>query len=421
MATVPGFSTQRNKINEAYRNGEMTKLERDSAIEDLKLFASDGRLSADEKASIANEIGESQSNAAREAGTDTDPVVTIDPVDPDGSGGGPPGTAPEGFQWVWLNNTWTLQQVPDTTEPEPVDNTPYGTRASARIFLEDLFKQLGFTANDITSLMSSVDSWIGEGLADVGNEAILARFRQTDIYRNRFQGMAALRERGQAITEAEYVQMERSYRRVLSSYNLPTEFYDNYDDYAKFIAADVSAQELEDRVVAARQVLDNASSGVLSELQEYYGVDDGTAMSYLLGLTDADGVARQAVRSQQEIRSGLRAAQVGGAAERAGFSMGRSQSELLAGSTMGQTLDPFNPQTSAQLEATFNRARRTANRETTLAAIDQEDYSEMDTLQAAFGDDQKLLASERRARRERARFSGTAGAARSALSQSRNF
>ena len=310
----------------------------------------------------------------------------------------------------------------DTTEPAPViDNTPYAARASAKEFLRDLFGQLGFTADDVTSLMEQVDGWISQGLADVGNDAILAKFRTSDIYAKRFQGMAALRERGQAISEAEYVQMERSYRRVLSSYNLPTEFYDNYDDYAKFIEADVSAQELEDRVVAARQVLDNADSGVLGELQEYYGVSDGTAMSYLLGLTDEKGVARQAVRSQQEIRSQLRAAQVGGAAQRAGFDMGRSQSELLAGSAIGQTLDPFNAQTRAQLEGTFARARRTANRERTLAGIDQEAYTEMDTLSAAFGDDEKQLASERRGRRERARFSGSAGAARSALSQSRNF
>lgn len=310
----------------------------------------------------------------------------------------------------------------DTTgTPPPVDNTPYGVRKSAREFLQDLFKQFGFTEADTTALMSQVDGWIADGLADVGNEAILAKFRGSDIYANRFQGMAALRERGQAISEAEYIQMERSYRRVLSSYNLPSEFYDNYDDYAKFIVGDVSAQELEDRVVAARQILDNANSGVLAELQEYYGVDDGTAMSYLLGLTDETGVARQAVRSQQELRSQVRTAQIGGAATRAGFNMGRSQSEMLAGSTLGQTLDPFNPQTQAQLEGTFNRARRTANRERTLAGIDQEAYTEMDTLSAAFGDDEKQLASERRGRRERARFSGTAGAARSALAQSRNL
>lgn len=299
----------------------------------------------------------------------------------------------------------------DTAEtPAPVDTTPYAARASAREYLRDLFGQLGFSATDINTLMGQVDGWINEGLADVGNEAIVARFRGTDIYKTRFAGMEALRQRGQAISEAEYVQMERSYRRVLSSYGLPPEFYDNYDDYAKFIANDISANELEERVASAQQML-QGSGEVLAELQDYYGVDEGGALAYILDPSKAQDVIRQQVR----------AAQIGGAAERSGFTMGREQSELLARSAIGQTVDPFAAQTQAQLQATFAQARRTANRERTLAGIDREAYTEMDTLQAAFGDEDKLLASERRAKRERARFSGTAGAARSALSQSRNL
>jgi hypothetical protein len=401
-----------DRINQLRKDGRITSAEAVALRQQVRDLGRNGDLGAGARSTINKAIRKAASPAKTDP--NPDPVVTIDPVDPDdkenGSGDGPPGPAPEGFQWVWLNDTWTLQQVPDTTEPEPVDTTPYAARTSAREFLQDLFGQLGFSAADVTSLMSSVDGWISEGLADVGNEAILARFRTTDIYKNRFAGMEALRQRGQAISEGEYVQMERSYRRVLSSYGLPPEFYDNYDDYAKFIANDISANELEDRVSTAQALL-QGSGEVLAELNEYYGVGEGEALAYLL---DAE-------KAQKVIQRQVRAAQIGGAAERSGFSMGRSQSEQLASSTLGQTLDPFNPQTSAQLESTFARARRTANRERTLADIDQESYTEMDTLQAAFGDDEKQLASERRARRERARFSGTAGAARSALSQSRNF
>jgi hypothetical protein len=45
----------------------------------------------------------------------------------------------------------------------------------------------------------------------------------------------------------------------------------------------------------------------------------------------------------------------------------------------------------------------------------------MDTLEAAFGDEQKRLASERRAKRERARFAGSAGTAAGSLGVERNF
>jgi hypothetical protein len=307
-------------------------------------------------------------------------------------------------------------------EPPPPEETPAeenpaenpgqeAARGSARTYLQGLFQQFGFDSADIETLMTLVDGWIGEGLADVGTDAILMKFRGTDVYKRRFSGMQALIERGQAISEAEYIELERGYRRVLSSYGLPPEFYDNYDDYAKFIANDVSIQEVEERVFAANEMLNNADPSVLAELQDYYGVTQGGALAYLL---DAD-------KAQETIRQQVRAAQIGGSAERYGFTMDRTQSERLASSTVGLGADPFNPNTRGQLESTFANARVMADRERTLSGIDNETWSDMDTLDAAFGDGTKRLQSQRRARREAARFSGSGGAGRTALSQSRNF
>jgi len=101
--------------------------------------------------------------------------------------------------------------------------------------------------------------------------------------------------------------------------------------------------------------------------------------------------------------------------------MTREQTERLAGTSIGQTIDPFQMGTLAQLEGEFNRARRVADRETTLAAIDREAFDQRDALAAAFGDEQARLASERRAKRERARFAGSSGTAASSLGVERNF
>ncbi len=101
--------------------------------------------------------------------------------------------------------------------------------------------------------------------------------------------------------------------------------------------------------------------------------------------------------------------------------MGRAQSEQLSQSALGQTVDPFNAQSAAQLQSSFSQASRTARRERTLAGIDKEQYDPFDTLKAQFGDEEASMASEQRGKRERARFSGTAGAARSALSKSKNL
>lgn len=103
MARPPGFATQRNRINEAYKSGNITKEERNSFIEDLKVFADDGKISAAEKGSIAEEIGIStQQNAPKppssplpppdeqrppphsgwEPEPEPDPIVTIPPQPP---------------------------------------------------------------------------------------------------------------------------------------------------------------------------------------------------------------------------------------------------------------------------------------------------------------------------------------------------
>ncbi len=50
------------------------------------------------------------------------------------------------------------------------------------IKMQELLAPFGFESADVDSLMKEVDGWIDSGLADVGNEAILARFRGTKIY-----------------------------------------------------------------------------------------------------------------------------------------------------------------------------------------------------------------------------------------------
>lgn len=348
-------------------------------------------------------------------------------------GSGDPGTTTPaepagrpGAAWVWNGTTWTRPARPSDGKPYiwddnlgwQVDSALMQSRSNARDYLQGLFKQFGFGDADTASLMGLVDGWIQTGLADSGSEPVLMKFRDTDIYKRRFAGMAELIKRGQAISEAEYIQLESSYRNVMQNYGLPPTFYDNPADYARLIGAGLSVNEVEQRVVAAKQSLNPL---VAQELEQYYGVSKGTAMAYLLGLTNAEGVALESARTQEQIRQEGRAAQIGAAAERAGFSMDRAYAERLGGTSVGQTVDPFQLGTLATLEGTFDQARRVANRETTLAAIDTEAYDQRDALAAAFGDDQAKLASERRARRERARFSGSSGVSGASLGVERNI
>jgi hypothetical protein len=101
--------------------------------------------------------------------------------------------------------------------------------------------------------------------------------------------------------------------------------------------------------------------------------------------------------------------------------MDRALSERLGATSVGQIQDPFQMATLSKLEGTFDQARRVADRETTLAGIDREAFNQTDTLDAAFGDRQKQLASERRAKRESARFAGSSGASAGSLAVERNI
>jgi hypothetical protein len=331
------------------------------------------------------------------------------------TGTGDTGTGDTGTGDTGAGDTGTVDNTPVDTGPSP---QTVATRTNAREYLRGLFKQFGFSDADSLSLMGQVEGWIQSGLADAGTDAVLMKFRETDTYKRRFAGMAELIGRGQAISEAEYIQLETSYRNVMSNYGLPTTYYDTPEDYARLIGAGLSAKEVEERVVAAKQAMNPL---VAAELREYYGVGDGDLTAYMLGLTDEKGLQTASARNQEEIRQRGRLAQVGAAAERAGFSMDRAGAERLAGTSIGQTIDPFQMQTMSRLEGTFDQARRVADRETTLAGIDRETFNETDALDAAFGDRQKQLASERRGRRERARFAGSGGASAGSLAVERNF
>ena len=350
------------------------------------------------------------------------------------------GPAPDGFRWEGqvvtdyagqvISNTCTLVKAEGEEEDTSArDAQRRQAKEMFRSVLEGMgfTKDFGFTQEEINQLFTSVEGWISDGWADGydGGEKMLMLFRTSDttknIYQKRFPGMQSLSSRGQAISEGEYIELERSYRNVLSASNLPPQFYDSFDDYGRFIAGGVSANEVQGRIVAARSAMNPV---IARELQDYYGIGEDKAMAFLLGLTDEKGLlldAQKEARSQQTIRDISRNIQIGGLAEGAGFRMGLTESAALSGTSLGQTIDPFDQRTASQLEGTFAQARRTANRENVLAGIDREAYTEQDTLLASFGDDQKRLASERRARRERARFAGTSGAAASSLGVERNL
>lgn len=128
----PGFSSQINKINQSYKEGKISKKERDSFKEDLKIFASDGKLSTEEKGAIAEEINISQgispSTPTTPPSSPTPPSTpNIPSTPPPGSGTpSPPAPPPPSTPPVTVSPV-TVSPPPPPPAPPAIPNLPQPT------------------------------------------------------------------------------------------------------------------------------------------------------------------------------------------------------------------------------------------------------------------------------------------------------
>lgn len=154
-------------------------------------------------------------------------------------------------------------------------------------------------------------------------ELVLA-LRQTDAYKQRFAANAKRLASGlRALSEAEYVTLEDQYQNIMRNYGLPATYYTKdatgkQEGFEKFIAGDVSASELEDRVVLAQQRVLNAPPEVTTALKQFYpDITNGDILAYTLDPS----------KGLQDIKRKVTAAEIGGAAlgQKLGTSMQRAE------------------------------------------------------------------------------------------------
>lgn len=249
---------------------------------------------------------------------------------------------------------------------------------------------------------------LGElGLADLADEVdrmirqdftvaqIKMELPKTQSYQLRFPGMEALRKAGRAISEATYISNERGYLQTLRAYGLDTSVLGSRSELGKYIQNEVSPREFEERVnLAATRVKENPD--VTAAFKSFYPeVDESGVIAYLLNPT----------KGMDIIRKQIRISEIGAASQVAGFGkdiMGVDQAAALI-SAVGET-------GYGALRTEFQRARQLAMSQRRLAQIEGQQYTDLEAIGAVVGDDvTKMLASERRAQREVARFSGTGG------------
>lgn len=218
-------------------------------------------------------------------------------------------------------------------------------------------------------------------------EQIMLDLRKTPEYATRFPGLDALRKRGRAISEAEYISIERSYTQSMRAAGLPSGFYDSPDDFGRLIAGEVSPSELSERIATYSMVANDSPPEVRAELQRLYGIGAGELTAFFI---DPD-------RALPLLKQRAQAASLSAGAIRSGF----------GGLAVGEA------ERLAQLGVTDQQAQEGFG-----SLVDaRELFSPLDAGESAIGRDQQIGAAfggdvgarrriENRAARRKAQFDG---------------
>jgi len=148
------------------------------------------------------------------------------------------------------------------------------------------------------------------------------QIKETEAYKKRFAGNVALEKaKKPPFSISNYLQQEQAYKNAVQGRGLPAGFYDTPEAYAKFIGADVSPQEVANRVDNGYLAVKDANPEVLAQLKTYYpDVNNGDLAAYFMNPDVTTDI----------IVNRARVAEIGSEAQRqAGISLSVGQSEAL--------------------------------------------------------------------------------------------
>jgi hypothetical protein len=264
-----------------------------------------------------------------------------------------------------------------------------------------------FSRYGLEALVTPLQDLIKQGLS--GPEFQIA-LRNTDAYQKRFAGNTDRIKKGlTALSPAEYLALEDGYQNLMRNYGLPASYYakdsiGTQEGFNKLIANDVSALELEDRIVTAQKRVLDAAPEVTTALKQFYpDITNGDILAYTLnpekGLT--------------EIKRKITAAEIGGAAIGAGLSTSLTDAEYLR--RYGVTAESARQGYSA-IGGGLERGRQLAS------IYQQPDYTQAVAEEEVFNLPGQTEAQQKRKKvigLEKATFGGQSGVSSGALSQNR--
>ena len=259
-------------------------------------------------------------------------------------------------------------------------------RQSAYDILYNQFNQYGLGAlvEDIKYLIQS----------NVSPSQFSLELQNTKTYQNRFAANKDRIAKGlSALSPAEYIGLEDQYQNVMRNYGLPASYYTKdatgkQAGFEKFLAGDVSASELEDRISTAQKRVINANPEVTTALKQFYP-----------DITNADILAYTLDPSQglESIKRKVTAAEIGGAALQTGLTTNLARAEELQKYGVDK----------AEAVAGYSAIGDGLQRGSQLAAI----YGESPYTQATAESEVFKLSGQQEARKQRQKVTGLEKAA----------
>lgn len=192
-------------------------------------------------------------------------------------------------------------------------------RQSAYDVLVEQFSQYG-----LESLVTPLKDLI---TSSTSPSEFAIRLRETDAYKKRFAGNAARVAKGlAALSEGDYIKLEDKYQAIMRNYGLPASYYSKGDlgrqeGFEKLIANDVSAAELEDRILLAQDRVLKAAPEISAALKKFYpDVTNGDILAYAL----------DPQKALTDIKKKVTTAEIAGTAAKYGLTTSEIDAEYLA-------------------------------------------------------------------------------------------
>lgn len=264
-----------------------------------------------------------------------------------------------------------------------------------------------FSRYGLEALVTPLQDLIKQGLS--GPEFQIA-LRNTDAYQKRFAGNTERIKKGlTALSPGEYLALEDQYQNIMRNYGLPASYYTKdslgaQQGFNKLIANDVSAVELEERVLTAQKRVLDAAPEVKTALKQFYpDITNGDILAYTL---DPE-------KGLEDIKKKVTAAEIGGAALVSGLTTSLTDAEYLR--RYGVTKEKAQEGYKA-IGAGLERGSQLAN------IYQQEPYVQATAEEEVFNLPGQAEAAKKRKRiigLEQAEFAGQTGITSGALGRER--